>query len=362
MKKKKTITIIAIVIAIAIVVTGGIAAYLTDTDSATNTFTVGKVEISLTEPNWNASNGQNILPGQTVAKDPMITNTGRNTAYVYMKVEQPLVDSEYELWDSSIPSHDPLFSYTTNSGWTFLGNYMTSGCNTLTSVYYYNTSLAPNASTSKLFNNVTVGDFDQDIETGNKNIVVTGYAIQSTNLPSGTTIQSAFNEYFKEEVNTACYSNPIYRWSTTHWTRNQHLGSFTPGTDFVRKQSQLINMNALASKFYLKYDILNNIVDDEYVCFVVTPEMKQSNPDMTIGEYCLRGGDEDGPDYLNNIDVLLSAYGSSNCGMISGDYYSNCDVSSLHAYIIGGLVIIRDNNGNACNNDNYGGDSYCDLV
>lgn len=188
MKKKSKKILAIIVAAFAIIITGGVIAYLTDTDTATNTFTVGAVSIDLTEDNWNATNAQNVVPGQVIAKDPKIANTGSNSAYVYLKVEEPVVNL-------SAGGTGPLFTYTANTtNWTQLST-STSG-STKTTVYYYKTALASGSTTQALFNNVTVAGFDQGTVTGSKNIVVTAYAIQSNDLPSGTTISSAYATYF----------------------------------------------------------------------------------------------------------------------------------------------------------------------
>ena len=87
-----------------------------------------------------------------------------------------------------------LISYTTNTGWTQLSTNTAGGVKT--TVFYYNNALASNATTGKLFNNVTIAEFDQSNVTGSKNVVITAYAIQSTGLPSGTTIQNAYGTYF----------------------------------------------------------------------------------------------------------------------------------------------------------------------
>lgn len=64
---------------------GATMAYFTDADTATNHFTVGKVDIDLTEDHWNPSadndkdgipDVQEVTPKQEYAKDPTITNTG----------------------------------------------------------------------------------------------------------------------------------------------------------------------------------------------------------------------------------------------------------------------------------------------
>lgn len=89
--KKKSILMAAIaVMLVAVLVVGGTLAYFTDTKSAANTFTVGDVKIKLDESNVNDPNGDrvtsneytDVFPGIQYKKDPVVTNTGKNDAYV----------------------------------------------------------------------------------------------------------------------------------------------------------------------------------------------------------------------------------------------------------------------------------------
>ena len=89
--KKKSILMAAIaVMLVAVLVVGGTLAYFTDTKSANNTFTMGNVKIKLDESNVNDPNGDRVtsneytgvLPGIQYKKDPVVTNTGKNDAYV----------------------------------------------------------------------------------------------------------------------------------------------------------------------------------------------------------------------------------------------------------------------------------------
>ena len=66
---------------------GGILAYFTDGDTATNTMTVGQISIDLQEPNWEPKD--DITPGQDIRKDPLIKNDGENDAYVFLEVSVP---------------------------------------------------------------------------------------------------------------------------------------------------------------------------------------------------------------------------------------------------------------------------------
>lgn len=204
MNKKKTI--IAAVVLLAVLVVGGAIAYFTDTDTKTNTFTIGNVDISLTEDGWDAladANNNDIpdvaedmMPGESVTKDPTINNLStKNPAYVFAKVEVPCTTIV-----APATTSEELFTYTTNAGWTELSSAAvacTSG-GTATHVYYYGTggtltalAKAANASTptptsNPVFSSVTLRSTLKGNEglTGNKNIVVTGYGIQTEGLTS----------------------------------------------------------------------------------------------------------------------------------------------------------------------------------
>ena len=52
MKNRKMVKGIALAAMVAALAAGGTAAYLTDFETATNSFTIGKVDIELDEPNW----------------------------------------------------------------------------------------------------------------------------------------------------------------------------------------------------------------------------------------------------------------------------------------------------------------------
>ena len=91
-KNKKLLILVALFLAVFAV--GGTLAYLTDTgESATNTFTFGKVNISLTEPTWTTTGSTaaaDTVPGESIAKDPTIkVESDSKNAYVFAKVTIP---------------------------------------------------------------------------------------------------------------------------------------------------------------------------------------------------------------------------------------------------------------------------------
>lgn len=202
MNKKKII--IASLVLLLVFAVGGAIAYFTDSEEKTNTFTIGNVDISLTEANWSLTDdnhndvpdaAENVVPGQSIPKDPVIKNESTtNPAYVFAKVEVPCTTA------TSPATPVEIFSYTpVNAAWTELSSAAvacTSG-GTATHVYYYGTnntlsSLAANTAAPALFTSITVssqvtGATSEGL-TGAKNVVVTGYGIQTNGLASTTPV------------------------------------------------------------------------------------------------------------------------------------------------------------------------------
>ncbi len=87
MKKRNLITCVVALVLVAALGIGATLAYLTDSDTAKNTFTTGNVKIDLVEPGWDDEKAQDLEPGDIIAKDPAVVNTGKNDAYMMIKVE-----------------------------------------------------------------------------------------------------------------------------------------------------------------------------------------------------------------------------------------------------------------------------------
>lgn len=93
--KKQMVMAAAACAMMGVMVIGGTMAYLTDSETATNTFTIGQVKIDLEEPEYaklTDTQKKNLVPNQIVAKDPQVENTGVNDAIVFLKVEMPKKD------------------------------------------------------------------------------------------------------------------------------------------------------------------------------------------------------------------------------------------------------------------------------
>lgn len=89
--KKKIMAMCLTVCLAEVAVIGGTLAYFTDTDNAENVFTVGNVNIDLSEPNWDAEGSKDadtVYPGEPLKKDPTVTvEAGSNPCFVRISVE-----------------------------------------------------------------------------------------------------------------------------------------------------------------------------------------------------------------------------------------------------------------------------------
>ena len=169
--------IIASFMLLFLLAVGSTMAFITDTDSKTNKFSFGNVEVTITEPNWVPANGLNVVPGQTIAKDPLLTNTGSTNAYVFLEVAIPCVNNK------------PVMVYTVNSGWALVNS---DACTygQMINTYVYGTTttatvLAPNASTPTLFDSVTINtlaNYEVQQFTGDFDVNVYGYGTQADGI------------------------------------------------------------------------------------------------------------------------------------------------------------------------------------
>lgn len=84
---RKLVLILALVLSVAMATTGTLA-YLTDRDSEANVFTIGNVDIKLNE---TFEQGETLIPGVNIEKEPTITNIGKNDAWVWATIAIPAV-------------------------------------------------------------------------------------------------------------------------------------------------------------------------------------------------------------------------------------------------------------------------------
>lgn len=211
LKNKKRMMILAAVLVLLLAI-GGISAYFTSTDNATNSWAVGDVTIDLLEAEYDKvpeTERQNITPNKVFTKDPVVKNIGTNDAFVFLRFSVPKKEVRIAGQDGSAQASQvqELFDYTINEGWTKVTE-DTSAADKNTYVYAYGTeaackALAAEASTPSLFkdNQITFINIieGQGLEGTTLEIPVESFGIQTTDL--GTDDKTAPADVWKILIN-----------------------------------------------------------------------------------------------------------------------------------------------------------------
>ena len=189
MSKKIKVTI-AVAALLAVLTAGVVYAYLTYTAQLTNTFTVGNVSATLTEPKWaeaetaNSDIHKNIYPGQSFAKDPTITMSDTSSpAVVFLEITYPYqsvvtLDNNGRI---QAAADTQLFTPgALNTGWMELDDLAATDTTNhiITRVYAYNKDLAASESAT-VFDTVTFANIAESTGLSQLDIVVKADIIQA---------------------------------------------------------------------------------------------------------------------------------------------------------------------------------------
>ena len=209
--KKKILALSMCIALAAIAIVGASLAYFTDIKTATNTFTMGNVQIKLDETDIKnpegdrvTSNEYNVYPGLVVDKDPTVHNTGKNAAYIRATVN-------VENWMNMCAAYFPDFGIAypnqgyeqslmllvdaLGEGWSIVG--VTTGTPfemgnfSAKFILKYDGTLASGTDTTAMFNQVKI---PAAIENGQTfgTITVKAEAIQADGF---TTWEDAFDAF-----------------------------------------------------------------------------------------------------------------------------------------------------------------------
>lgn len=178
MKSKKKV-FVTVLCAAALVVASvlGTMAFLTSTDQVTNTFTVGKVAITLDESPVNdagvvqdgdrvKANNYKLIPGHNYTKDPTVhVDKDSENSWLFVKVENGLKDIE---------ANTKIEAQILENDWTKL-----SGVDNVYYREYVVPTPAPTADVNyEVFNEFTLTGDANVANYANAKIKVTAYAIQ----------------------------------------------------------------------------------------------------------------------------------------------------------------------------------------
>lgn len=165
--KKKIVALSISGAMLAIALVGGTLAYFTDEDAETNVFTVGNVDINLTEPNWGTTGEKEAVdayPGEALAKDPTVKNIGKNPCFVRVSVTGL---DQYETMP--IIYRTDYVDYKLGTNWEY---------NETDKYFYYTKVLDLDATTDALFDQIVIPTGLEN-DTAAQPIVVKAEAVQA---------------------------------------------------------------------------------------------------------------------------------------------------------------------------------------
>lgn len=181
----KTMFMILAVVLIVGISVGGTLAWLTDTTTpVTNTFTVGDINITLTESeNLNLK----MVPGNTITKDPKVTVVGGSEdCWLFVKVDESTNLGRY-------------ITYTVDSGWTKLDK--DENNNPITDLIYYRSVTASDG--DQVFSVLTgdqvtvkdsvTKDLMEQAKDSAPTLTFTAYAVQKDNIDTAAAAWAEVN-------------------------------------------------------------------------------------------------------------------------------------------------------------------------
>lgn len=211
---KKIVAIVLAMALVAVAAVGATMAYLTDTKSVTNTFTMGDVKITLDETDVKnpegarvTSNAYDIYPGAVVTKDPIVHNVGKNGAYIRATVNvsnwMNLVSAYYPDFKETFPNDGykaalNLLVGELGEGWSVVGveggDVFTIGQFDAKFVLKYDGILAPGTDTIAMFQTVTIpAGIDNANTESFKEVKVVAQAIQAEGFNTWEDAFAAFD-------------------------------------------------------------------------------------------------------------------------------------------------------------------------
>lgn len=188
----------------------GTMAYLTSKDTVTNTFTVGKVQITLDEAPVNTAgevqtgervkeNTYKLMPGHTYAKDPTVTvKAGSEESYIRMLVTISNIDNvKAALGDDFLPEN--FVTGWDRNEWISTGTVKTNDDGSATYEFRYKATVAApenDVVLDDLFESFTIpSNVDNDglDKLNNVQVTVVAQAIQADGFEDATAAWNAFS-------------------------------------------------------------------------------------------------------------------------------------------------------------------------
>lgn len=202
--KTKALTLSLCAVLLVVTTVFATMAYLTSQDSVNNTFTVGKVEITLDEARVNdygvptapaervESNTYKLIPGRTYTKDPTVhVAADSEECWLFVKVENGLVNAE-AAGDTTIAAQMAEIGWSPLSG---TGN-----------IYAYRTTVTAGADI-KVFESFKIADNADVAAYEGAKINVTAYAVQADGFKTAAAAWAAAGPDDSSSDNSSTASN-----------------------------------------------------------------------------------------------------------------------------------------------------------
>ncbi len=169
-----------------------------------NVVTPGSIGTELTEPLWKKEAGKDLVPGQAVSKNPMVTNTGENDSWVFLRVDVPvrrisLVDPETKR-KTEKKDRELLSFQADTDAWELVEKKTDAGAAHY--VYGFKKILPKGASTPPLFGEVAFVNYLEG-ELNPEEVLtmpIEAVAIQSNVENAYAGLKSVYQEYLEQET------------------------------------------------------------------------------------------------------------------------------------------------------------------
>lgn len=213
MKKTKPLFLALCAVLLVAVSVFGTLAYLTDTSTVVNTFTVGKVKLKLDEavvdqtgtPTGGRTEGGNeyhLIPGETYTKDPTVTVLkGSEESYVRMLVTFSCASELDAIFAPSGAVLTDIFNGYDATTWVYTAEERNAQENTITYEFRYKETVKADADSDlalvALFDSITVPQdlTGEQLETiADMEISVEAHAIQAAGFADADEAWTAFSK------------------------------------------------------------------------------------------------------------------------------------------------------------------------
>lgn len=158
--------------------------------------------MKIEEPGWKPENGTGLVPCGEVTKDPTAVNTGKNDAWIFLKVRVPV--KEIILVDPETKRKQPaqemaLFSFEAAKDWELVEKSQKDGFEE--SIYGYQSVVKPGERTTPLFERVVLVNYlEGQLKPSEKlTIPVEAMAIQTGAATPEEGLKRIYEVYLEQE-------------------------------------------------------------------------------------------------------------------------------------------------------------------